>query len=98
MKITAGIAACALLACSIPAFADTSPKPLYKQNGELCSTDEASGKVKDKSSGRSWRIMCRTELDWHLDRTKRADRELDQERLRVRRAGGEQISPFRPYS
>lgn len=98
MKITAGIAACALLACSIPAFADTSTKSLYKHTGELCSADEASGKVKDKSSGRSWRIMCRTELDWHLHQMKRVDRELDQERLRARRAGGEYIPPFRPYS
>ena len=75
MKISLGLAACALLAAGLSASAD--PKPRFKQNGDPCTAEEVANppvvKVRYKGQTIKWKVECRTEVQWTFAKAQEAD-------------------------
>jgi hypothetical protein len=90
MKIAAGLAFSAILACSLAAFADTPAKLLYKRNGDVCTAAEAAGKVKETYRGRTLvsRVKCYTAPEWKLIQATSAEAGREWSRYRSRLSSG----------
>jgi hypothetical protein len=79
MKISLGLAACALLAASLAASAEPSAKPRFKQNGDPCTAEEVANPpvVKVRVRGRilDWKIQCLTKGEWNFARSAKAEQD-----------------------
>jgi hypothetical protein len=71
------------------AAADTAPKRLVKQSGDLCTAEEVANPPKETYRGRTLKTrVCRTPAEWAMIRAKQADYDRDWARYRSRMAGG----------
>jgi hypothetical protein len=84
MKISLGLAICAVLASSLAASADKAEKPRFKQNGDPCTAEEIANPplvdVRYKGQTVKWKVECRTKAEWNFERSTSAENERARKR------------------
>jgi hypothetical protein len=93
MKISLGLAVCAVLASSLAASADKAEKPRFKQNGDPCTAEEVANPavvtLVYKGRTTKWKVDCRTKAEWNFERAASAENE----RARIHQRDGRMSAP-----
>lgn len=89
MRTGLGLVACVFLASGLAAAADTAPRLLFKQNGDLCTAEEVANPRRISDRGRAPKgHVCRTKLEWTLIQARQADYDLALARYQAQMTGG----------